>query len=104
MRSLPKHAAFWLNSTPTSAQGAPPRADVWGVLESFLQQLQRCDSLARQLRLVLETVQQVAGADLVYVCSLGSGELLDVLGQPRPAAEWCRAFTQRLLREAPGVE
>jgi HD-GYP domain-containing protein (c-di-GMP phosphodiesterase class II) len=93
-----------LNSSSTSCEGPPPRTEAWGLLESFLQELPRCDTLARQLRLALETVKRAVAADLVYLCSLDSDELLDVLGQPRPGPEWCRDFTRQLLREAPGVE
>lgn len=80
----------------------PEPVDPWIMLDTFLAQLQEPQqSSSRQVRLTLETIQQVTHADLVFACALGDEGTVEQAGRQRQTEEWCRALTRQLLALVP---
>src|SRR5205085_12459763 len=77
--------------------------DPLNVLETFVQDLQRCEQSGRALRLLLKAVADSIKADGVFVLSLAADDIFESVGHP-VRAEWCRRFLQKLLADSHGVE
>ncbi len=74
------------------------------VLERFGQALQQCDQAARQIRLVLDTVQNALAADAVFWHPGTTNDPATVVGPQVPGVDWCAAFAQRVLHGPALVE
>ncbi len=75
--------------------------DDWQLLEGFLRQLEELQGASRQIRSMLDTVQRMVRADLVFACSTQDQGPVHQAG-PRPnTAPWCRALLRRLLELTP---
>lgn len=72
-------------------------ADPMALLEQFLYQLQREEDLDEQLSLILETVKEATGAELVYVCSLRPGRGAQMLGETPLTEDWARNLTMEIV-------
>jgi HD-GYP domain-containing protein (c-di-GMP phosphodiesterase class II) len=75
----------------------------WDVLERFGQALQQCEQSEQQIRLVLASVQEALGADVVFWYPGGSGEAPEVAGPAEVSSAWCRDFAERALVGSPSA-
>jgi len=89
-----------------NAQGkdaARPHDTVWDLLNRFIQELQSTGSSSRHIRLILKMLHESIRADVVFWYPGATGQPVELVGQPALSAEWCQAFTRRLLAETPEV-
>src|SRR5436309_3180522 len=99
-----------MNKTPPAGPGPfpgtlpTPQEDVLDVLERFARDIAGCEQPADQVRCTLEAVHDALQADAVYWHPGLSGGPGEVLADRALSPDWCRDFTQKLLRETPGVD
>jgi HD-GYP domain-containing protein (c-di-GMP phosphodiesterase class II) len=79
------------HSSPSAQPG------VWDLLDHFLQQLRHCPDVSRQLHLTLETVRDSIQADLVYVWSGATEQVIERVGAPDLGKAGYQALADRLL-------
>ena len=72
-------------------------------LDSFIQNLERCDQSARQLPLMLKAVAESVRADAVFIQSATGEDVFELAGQYPLTPEWCRQFLKSLLEESPAT-
>jgi HD-GYP domain-containing protein (c-di-GMP phosphodiesterase class II) len=88
---------------PTSLprEDSPTFDTAWDILERFGQSMQTCDETVQQVRLVLTSVRDSLGADVVYWHPGNTGEEHQAVGTPTLNHAWSRTFTEHVLVEAP---
>jgi HD-GYP domain-containing protein (c-di-GMP phosphodiesterase class II) len=89
---------------PASRRVGDLRDTAWEVLERFGLALQQCEQSAEQIGLVLESLQEGLGADVVFWYPGSGAELLRSVGAPALAESWCREFIERLVEETPAAD
>jgi HD-GYP domain-containing protein (c-di-GMP phosphodiesterase class II) len=77
---------------------------VLDVLERFARDIPGCEQTADQVRCTLKAVREALQTDAVYWYPGLSGGTGEVLADRALPPDWCRDFTQKLLRETPGVD
>ncbi len=76
--------------------------NVWHLLENFVRQLQHTDDVRRQIRLILETIREATGAEVVLLGSSEPGQPIEFLGGPGVTEEWSRRVLRHLLPSVTG--
>src|SRR5438067_12268880 len=85
-----------------ASSGQSETSDPWSLLDAFLCRLQEPQSSSsRQVRLTLETIQQMTHADVVFACALGDDGAVEQVGPSRQPEAWCRQVTKQLLSLVP---
>ena len=94
------HTSWHLLGQAPSGHSETP--DPWSLLDAFLCRLQEPQSSSsRQVRLTLETIQQMTHADVVFACALGDEGAVEQVGPSRQSETWCRQVTKQLLSLVP---
>jgi HD-GYP domain-containing protein (c-di-GMP phosphodiesterase class II) len=89
----PDAASRALAESPNTLQFLQPLQ----VLDTFLQDLQRCEQGSHQLRLLLQALADSLRADAVFLQSISANDMFELAG-PMPLSQaWCRRFLEGLL-------
>ena len=91
-----------LSSLPR--EDTPSIETAWDILERFGQSIQTCDETLSQVRLVLTSVRESIGADVVFWHPGSTTEEFQTVGTPALHVAWSQAFLDHVLGETPSEQ
>src|SRR5262249_50984655 len=99
---LPKmHPSDWDDPPVGHHLTSPHRGDLWGVLECFGRELQKCECFADQVSLLLHMIARGTRAEVVFACHASGSAPVEVVGSRSVSPAWCRELADHLLGEVP---